>query len=49
MLGVCLALDENDKDKFNYLHKVAKKWQMSMTTVKVTHLAADLGLQQVIL
>jgi len=49
MLGVHLAPNGNDEDKFNYLLEVAKQWQSSMATMKVTHLAAKFGLHQVII
>jgi len=48
-LGVRLAPDSNNKAEFFYLLDVAKSWQTSMAVAKITHAAAELGLQQVIL
>jgi len=48
-LGVRLAPDGNNIAEEEYLLEVAKQWQKSMATAKVTHSAAEFELRQVIL
>ncbi len=48
-LGVCLAPDGNNNAEAEYLLKVSKKWQQLMATAKVSHLAVEFSLRQVIL
>jgi len=48
-LGVPLAPDGNNKAEFLYLLDVAKSWQSLMAAAKITHVAVEFGLQQVIL
>ncbi len=48
-LGVWLAPDCNNNAEAEYLLEVAKHWQKLMSMAKVTHSAAEFGLQQVIL
>jgi len=48
-LGVQLASDGNNEEEFIHLQEVARKWQISMANAKVTHLAVEFGLHQVIL
>jgi len=48
-LGICLALDGNNKDELQYLLEVAKGWQTLMSAAIVTHAAVEFGLRQVIL
>jgi len=47
-LGVCLAPDGNNTD-LHYLLEVAKSWHTLMSAAKVTHVAAEFGLHQVVL
>jgi len=47
-LGVRLAPDSNNKVEFFYLTDVAKSWQTSMAVAKITHMAVEFGLWQVI-
>jgi len=44
-----IAPDGNNKDELQYMLEVAKSWQTLMSAAKVTHAAAEFGLQQVIL
>jgi len=48
-LGVRLAPDGNNADEFQHLLDVAQSWNTSISVAKVTHAAAEFGLQQVIL
>jgi len=48
-LGVWLAPNENNTDKFQHLLDVAHSWNTLMSAAKVTHAAAKFSLRQVIL
>jgi len=48
-LGVRLAPNGNNRDEFQYLMDIVRSWHASMSAAKVTHVAAEFGLRQVIL
>jgi len=48
MLGIQLTPDGNDEAEFQHLVETSKQWQQLMATAKVTHLAAEFGMHQMI-
>jgi len=47
-LSVWLTPDGNDNAEFQHLVEASKQWQQLMATAKVTHLAAEFGMHQMI-
>jgi len=48
-LGVHLTPDRNSQVVFNYLHSVAKDWQIKMANAKLTHNDAQFSIRGKIL